>query len=550
VAGARQAIAAPAQICDRFPVNDYDWIVIGSGFGGSVSALRLAEKGYRVLVLEKGRRFQTEDFPRTNWNLRRWMWMPPLGMRGIFQMSFFEHITILHGVGVGGGSLVYANTLPMPRSDFFRSPSWAHLADWQGELEPHYATARRMLGATRNPLETRGDRVLREIARDIGREDGFAFTDVAVYFGKAGQKVPDPYFGGQGPDRVGCTHCGACMTGCRVGAKNSLDRNYLYLAERRGVEIRPETEVVAVRARSRESGGGYIVETRPAYRGASGAPASLRAARVVFAGGVLGTIPLLLRMQRDPDGLPQLSPRLGQAVRTNSEALIGVVAPGAGEEFSRGVAITSILHTDEHSHVEPVRYGRGSGFFRLLALPHAPDPLLATRLLSTARGLARHPLVWARAFTTRDFAAHSQVLLYMRTLDSTLRLQLGRGPWTGFRKGLVTQLDADQAAPTAFMPEATELAQRFADKVGGVVMSLATETALGVPSTAHILGGACMGQSAADGVIDRDHQVFGYDGLYVIDGSAVSANPGVNPSLTITALAERALSKIPPRAAA
>jgi cholesterol oxidase len=521
-------------------VDHYDAIVVGSGFGGSVSALRLAEKGHRVLVIEKGRRFAPEDFPETNWDLRRWMWMPEVGLRGFFQMSFFEHVTILHGVGVGGGSLVYANTLPVPKQGFFRASSWAHLGDWQRELEPHYATARRMLGATPNPVETRGDRVLAEIARDLGRGEQHHTSEVGVFFGKPGVRVPDPYFGGAGPERVGCTLCGACMTGCRVGAKNTLDRNYLYLAERRGAAVRGETEVTAVRPRP---GGGYVVETRGSF---SHAKDAVSADKVIFSGGVLGTIPLLLKMQEDRLGLPQLSPRLGDGVRTNNEALIGVIAPDE-DDFTHGVAITSIFHTDEHSHIEPVRYGAGSGFFRTMALPHAPGHTIAARLAGAAKGFLRHPARWTKALTVRDFSRKSQVLLYMRTLESTLSLRRGRSPWTAFRKGMVTQLADGAPAPTAFLPEATELAERFAQKVGGVTMTLLTETLLGVPSTAHILGGACMGASRDDGVIDRDHQVFGYPGLYVVDGAAVSANPGVNPSLTITALAERAMAKIPPR---
>jgi cholesterol oxidase len=520
-----------------------DYIVVGSGFGGSVSALRLAEKGHQVLVIEKGRRFAPEDFPRTNWDLKRWMWMPPLGLRGIFQMSFFEHVTILHGVGVGGGSLVYANTLPTPTDAFFRAPSWAHLAgDWSAELAPHYATARRMLGSAQNPSVTRGDRVLAEIARDLGRSEHHHPTDVAVYFGKPGERVKDPYFGGEGPDRVGCTFCGACMTGCRVGAKNTLDRNYLYLAEKRGARVLAETEVTAIRPRNE---GGYAVEVKPTF---GGGKRIITAGGVVLAGGVLGTIPLLLAMQDDPAGLPRISSRLGDDVRTNNEALIGVIAPGE-KEFSKGVAITSILHTDEHSHIEPVRYGEGSSFFRLMALPHAPAPTTIGRLVGTARGLARHPVKWAKALTVRDFANKSQVLLYMRTLESTLSLRRGRGPWTGFRKGLVTQLAAGAPAPSAFLEEATDLANRFAEKVDGVTMTLLTETLLGVPSTAHILGGAVMGADAHEGVIDARHQVHGYPGLYVVDGAAVSANPGVNPSLTITALAERAMTKIAPKRA-
>lgn len=521
----------------------YDWIIIGSGFGGSVSALRLAEKGYRVCVLEKGKRFAPEDFPETNWDLRRWLWMPQAGMKGIFQMSFFEHVTIFHGVGVGGGSLTYANTLPQPKSGFFKASSWSHLSDWERELEPHYRTAKRMLGAATVPVMTPGDKVLREIAKDMGREDQFHPTEVAVFFGEPNKRVPDPYFGGKGPERVGCNFCGACMTGCRVGAKNTLDRNYLYLAEKLGVDVVAETEVTAVRPLGNRDG--YVIETKRSFgRGHR----AYTADKVIFSGGVMGTIPLLLKMKEDARGLPRLSDALGTQVRTNSEALFGVIAPG-GEDYSHGVAITSILHTDEHSHIEPVRYGEGSGFFRLLTLPHAPGATVGTRLAGALRGLARHPMRWGKALTVRDFAKSSQILLYMRTLEGTMNLRLGRGPFTGFRKGLVTELDDPTQAPKAFMEEATDLAHRFAEKVGGVEATMFTETLLGVPSTAHILGGACMGANAGEGVIDSDHRVFGYDGLYVIDGAAVSANPGVNPSLTITALAERAMSRIPQKRA-
>ncbi|MCC6620192.1 MAG: GMC family oxidoreductase [Deltaproteobacteria bacterium] len=529
-------------------MSHWDWIVIGSGFGGSVSALRLVEKGYRVLLLEKGKRFAPEDFAENNWDLKRWMWMPGVGLRGIFQMSFLPHVTIMHGVGVGGGSLVYANTLPTPRDDFFAASSWGHLADWKGELGPHYATAKRMLGAATNPRMTHGDRVLEEIARDIGRSEHFHPTEVAVHFGPPGKRVPDPYFDGKGPERVGCTFCGACMTGCKVGAKNTLDKNYLWLAERGGLHLHAETEVVAVRPRDGQSGrGGYVVEARPSLT-KKGKSLSYTADRVVFAGGVMGTMPLLLAMKADKRGLPHLSERLGEAVRTNSEALIGVIAPDSNEAFSKGVAITSILHTDDHSHIEPVRYGNGSGFFRTMVLPHSPGGNLAERVGSMVKSLVKEPRTWAKAFAVEDFARQSQIMLYMRTLEGTLRMRLGRSALNGFQKGLVTELDDPTQAPRAYMAEATDLAERFAKKVGGVTASMLTETLLGVPSTAHILGGACMGRHVDEGVIDKDHQVFGYDGLYVIDGSAVSANPGVNPSLTITALAERALSKIPAKA--
>ena len=517
----------------------YDWIIVGSGFGGSISAHRLTQKGYRVLVLEKGRRFTPNDFAKNNWNLKRWMWDPKLGFHGIFKMTFLKHMTVYSGVGVGGGSLVYANTLPTPTSQFFRAASWGDLADWETELAPHYKTAKRMLGATPNPLETHGDRVIREIAEEIGREGYHHPTEVAVFFGKAGKKVADPYFDGEGPDRVGCTFCGACMTGCRVGAKNTLDKNYLYLAEKHGAEVLPQTEVTHVSPRE---GGGYRVKTKPSI--GDGSPAEFTSDRLILSGGVLGTVPLLLKMKEDPNGLPGLSDEVGKFVRSNSEALFGVISPKKGTDFTKGVAITSILHTDEHSHIEPVRYGPGSGFFRLLLMPHAPGAGLLARFWSAIVATVKHPWRWIKVLFVGDFSKHTQILLYMRSIEGTLRMKLGRDWRTGFRRGLVTQLDDPTDAPKAFIPEATELAEQFADKVDGVLSNAAPETMMGIPSTAHILGGACMGASAETGVINSSHQVFNYPGMYVIDGSTISANPGVNPSLTISALAERAMSLI------
>ena len=524
----------------------YDYIIIGSGFGGSVSALRLKEKGYSVLLLEKGRRFAAEDFPKTNWDLRRWMWLPEIGLRGFFKMSFFQHVTVVHGVGYGGGSLVYANTLPVPKDPFFAATSWGTLADWKAELAPHYRTAQRMLGSARNPNMSYVDEIIRDVARDIGRESSFQMTDVAVFFGEPGKTVPDPYFDGKGPPRAGCTSCGACMTGCRFNAKNTLDKNYLHLAERLGLEVETETEVQAVRPRPE---GGYRVEAL------SGLPPGARKARVfeatnvIFAGGVMGSVDLLLRLKADPNGLPKLSDRVGHFVRTNSESLIEVVSEQRDHDLSKGIAISSILETDDHSHIEPTRYGAGSGFFRVLAAPHAPGATFWTRMAGVIGTTLRRPLAVFRAVTVPDFSKYSVILLYMRTLEGALQMKLGRSITTGFMTGMTTEL-GEGPAPTASIPEATELANRVAEKVQGMPVSLVTETALGIPTTAHILGGCCMGATAADGVIDADHRVFGYEGLYVIDGSAVSANPGVNPSLTITALAERAMSRIPSKGAA
>ncbi len=519
---------------------DHDFVIIGSGFGGSVCGLRLVEKGYRVVMLEKGRRFAPEDFPRSNWDLRRWRWMPRLGFRGLFKMTFLRHLTVLSGVGVGGGSLVYANTLPTPRDEFFRAPGWAHLADWRAELAPHYATALRMLGATENPHLGPADQAVRAIGRDLGREEGFRPVRVAVFFGEPGKTVPDPYFGGEGPPRTGCTLCGGCMIGCRHGAKNSLDRNYLWLAERRGLRIEADTEVTWVRPRPE---GGFEVEARQGRSRLHRRRVRFTARNVVFAGGVLGTVPLLLRLRARPDGLPRLSPRVGDRVRTNSEALIGVTTLRRDLDLSRGIAITSILHTDEHSHLEPVRYPSGSGFFRLLMAPLVAGERAPVRVLRTLLALARRPLRYLKAYLVRDWARSTVILLFMRTLEGTLRLRLRGG-------GRLSSSLAGGPAPTASMPEAADLARRMAERIDGVEATLATETLLGTPTTAHILGGACMGASPEEGVVDARHRAFGYEGLYVVDGSAVSANPGVNPSLTITALAERAMSLVPPAAAA
>jgi len=517
---------------------DFDFIVIGSGFGGSVSSLRLVEKGYKVLLLEKGQRFKPSDFPRTNWDLKKWLWMPPMGWKGLFKLTFLPHLTVVSGVGYGGGSLVYANTLPVPKDAFFKSPSWGSLARWKEELEPHYVTARRMLGATRNPNLTVVDEVMRDVATDLGRPEAFGQTDVAVYFGEPGKTVKDPFFDGKGPDRTGCNMCGGCMTGCRFGAKNTLDKNYLHLAEAQGLNV--ETGCLVTRVRPLETGG-YRVEATQ-----DGVAKVFTAQKVIFSGGVLGTMELLLRCKQDPQALPKLSDRLGDFVRTNSESLIAVTSERRDQDLSRGIAIGSIIHTDDHSHLEPVRYAAGSGFWRMLAAPHVSGSNVVTRMLHVFGAMVRHPLRVLKAALVPDYAKFTIILLYMRTLEGSIKMRLGRGVTTGFAEGLTTHL-GEGPAPVASMPEATALAQRVAEKVDGWPQSMVTETLMGIPTTAHILGGACMGDSAATGVIDHEHKVFGYDGLYVIDGAAISANPGVNPSLTITALAERALSRIPPK---
>ncbi len=521
-------------------VEVWPWVVIGSGFGGSVAGLRLVEKGHRVLMVEQGPRFQDQDFPRSNWNLKRWLWAPAFGCRGIFRISLFRHLTAFSGVGVGGGSLVYANTLPTPADRFFESPTWSHLADWKEDLAPHYDVALKMLGATETPFQSAPDCALQQVATDRGDPENFGPTRVAVYFGEQEVEVPDPYFGGEGPTRTGCNRCGGCMIGCRNNAKNTLDKNYLYLAEKLGLQIQADSRVVAVRKLSE---GGYelhIESSIPARPWRKKTPTQIiRAERVVFAGGVLGTVPLLQDMATDQHGLPHLSGLVGSKVRSNSEALMGVINKDAEDDLSTGIAIGSIYQTDEHSHIEPVRYPSGSGFFRLLIAPHAPGDTFVRRFVSGVTNFARRPWAWMRTLMIRDFAAHSAILLYMRTTESTLRLK--RGGWFGLR----TESE-EGPAPTANMPTATELAEGVAGELGGVTGSLVTESLLGIPSTAHILGGCCMGTDPENGVIDSQNRLFGYPDCLVVDGSAISANPGVNPSLTITALAERAMSFIPP----
>ena len=515
---------------------DHDYIIIGSGFGGSVSALRLSEKGYRVLVLEKGKRLTEKDFPKRNWNLRKWLWLPMFRFFGFFRITLFRHLTVLSGVGVGGGSLVYANTLQVPPKEFFRSGSWAGLAEWEMELGGHYETALKTLGATPNPRLEAGDRALEKLAEAAGKADRFGPTTVAVFFGEPDVTVPDPYFGGRGPGRTGCNFCGGCMVGCRYNAKNTLDKNYLYLAERIGAKVLPEAEAFAVVPLGRDDGSdGYTVRWRSSTTLLKRTGSST-CRGVVFAGGVLGTVKLLLALKRS--SLPRLSDRVGRDVRTNSESLMGVMTFDRDTRFSDGVAIGSIMQTDEHSFLEPVRYPTGSGFWRLFMAPQVHGRSVLTRLVKLVADLIIHPVANLRVYLVRNWAEKTQILLFMRTINSTLRL-------SGGRFGLRSARDRGEA-PTAFIPEAKALAEQYAKTVNGKPMVLLSETLLGIPTTAHILGGAVMGRDREEGVIDGKNLVFGYRNLYVCDGSMISANPGVNPSLTITALAERAMSMIPP----
>ncbi len=515
--------------------HDYDFIVIGSGFGGSVSALRLAEKGYSVLVLEKGKEYNVEDFPKTNWNLKRWMWIPGLKFFGFFKLSFFRHITILSGVGVGGGSLTYANTLHVPQKDFFISESWAHLANWKKELEPFYSVALKMLGANPNPKLQVGDKALQQLARQMGNEKEFEPTNVAVFFGQPEKTVSDPYFKGKGPDRAGCNFCGGCMTGCRYNAKNTLDKNYLYLARQLGITVQPESEVYDIIPISGSNdSAGYEVKWKQSIKFFK-KKGRVTGKNIIFAGGVLGTVPLLLKLKKRR--LPNISDKLGSGVRTNSESLLGIISFDKEISFSEGIAIGSILHTDEFSHLEPVRYSSGSGFWRTLLAPMAHGKNVFIRLFKLIYDFIQYPIQNIKAIFVWDFARRTQILLFMQTINSTLRFSKGLF-------GMKSRME-EGPAPTAFIPEVDSLAKNYAKIVNGKPVSLFTETIMGIPTTAHILGGCVMGQNADEGVIDKDNRVFGYENMWICDGSMISANPGVNPSLTITALTERAMSKIP-----
>jgi cholesterol oxidase len=526
--------------------RDYDWLVIGSGFGGSVAALRLAEKGYRVGLLECGRRFDDEDFAESAWDMRRYFWMPRLGLRGIFRMTVFKDIFIVSGNGVGGGSLGYANTLYRARPAFFRDRQWDGLAEWDRELEPHYATAERLLGVADYEGMTAADELLKEYGEEIGVGDTFKHTRVGIFFGPAGQEVPDPYFGGAGPNRTGCVRCAACMIGCRYGAKNTLVKNYLWFAERLGVEVMPERQVTSLRPIGVADGSeGYEVVTEHPGAWLRKRRRTLRARGVVVAAGPLGTNALLANCKH-AGTLPRLSDRLGHVVRTNTESIQAVTAPDDSRDFSKAVAISSSIYPDPDTHIEVVSYGRNGDAMSRLFTAMTGDGTRLTRPLKWIGAMLRHPVRTAKLFWWPfGWSRRTVILLVMQTIDTAMRLvpkprRLGRGV------RLQTEQDPERPNPT-YIPAAEAAARWFAKRTGGIAQSGLTESALNIPTTAHILGGAVIGATREDGVIDCQHRVFGYQNLLIADGSAMPANPGVNPSLTITAMAERAMSFVPPK---
>ncbi|MFD4476390.1 GMC family oxidoreductase N-terminal domain-containing protein [Streptomyces sp. NPDC058471] len=548
---------------------DFDVLVVGSGFGGSVAALRLTEKGYRVGVIEAGRRFTRASLPKDSWDLRNYLWAPALGFYGIQRIHLLRNVMVLAGAGVGGGSLNYANTLYVPPPAFFQDKQWAGITDWQAELAPYYDQARRMLGVRQNPTVTEADEHLRAAADRMGVADTFRLTPVGVFFGDGadagggsggggaggatsivrstdgtGAEVPDPYFGGAGPSRRACTECGSCMTGCRVGAKNTLTENYLYLAERAGAEIRAMTTVVSVKERGEGEGQGFEVVVVPTGRRRRGRRTVLRARHVVLAAGTYGTQTLLHRM-KDEGTLPRLSDRLGRLTRTNSEALVGAVTfprryrkkhgDGRPLDFTRGVAITSSIHPNPTTHIENVRYGKGSNLMALICVPQYsrsfPKPLAALLAFLT------HPMLVARVASTHRWSERTIIGLVMQTHDNSLTTRLGR-------RRMLTAEQGHGAPNPVHIAEGWEAAGLVADRINGFAGTNLGEL-LNKPLTAHFLGGCPIGASPDKGVIDPYHRLYGHPGISVVDGSSVSANLGVNPSLTITAQAERAMAYWP-----
>jgi cholesterol oxidase len=528
----------------------FDYVIIGSGFGGSVSALRLIEKGYSVLVLERGKRFHDQDYPKTNWNIFKFLWAPGLRCFGIFQISPFKDIFVLHGSGVGGGSLTYANVLMKPSDTTFINPAWRHLVDWKRILEPHYETARRMLGVTTNPRSWPADAILKEISNELGTSATFKPTTVGVFFNdpeNEGHEVPDPYFDGEGPPRAGCTQCGGCMVGCRYNAKNTLVKNYLYLAEKWGARVQAETTVHDVRVLPENLADGARYEV--AFHKTTGwlfkPQHTVRARNVVFSAGALGTLKLLFRCRDVTSTLPKISPRLGHMVRTNSETLLGATSRNWKTDYSKGVAITSIFMADEMTAVEPVRYSKGSSLIRFLA-----GPLVESgggglrRFWRTTMKVVLHPLAFIRTHVLPGWAERTTILLVMQTEDNRILMRLGRHLFNLFRMDLISDTDAENSIP-ATIDIGHRVTRRFADKIRGIPAGSIFEGLLNLPLTAHILGGCPFGLDDQEGVVDLDCQIHNYPGLYVVDGSIVPANPGVNPSLTITALAEYAMSRVP-----
>jgi len=522
---------------------DYDWLIIGSGFGGSVSALRLSEKAYRVGVLECGKRFKDEDYAKSTWNLRRYLWMPFLGLRGILRMTLFKDIFVFSGAGVGGGSTVFANTLYRAKPAYFDNEQWNGLEDWQSTLSPFYDTAEKMLGVNIVPYENPGDELMKNLACHFGMEDTFQRTPVGVFFGPEGVEVDDPYFDGQGPKRTGCTKCGACMVGCRVGAKNTLLKNYLWFAEKNGAEIHADRQVVDIQPLGAADGSeGYLVTTERAGAWFNKKRRVFTSKGLVMSAGALGTNSLLAQCKHR-GSLPNISKQLGELVRTNSESILAVTLPDDSIPVWNTVAIGASIHVDADTHIEFVTYGEKGDFMGYIFTLLTGKGTSVTRPLIWLSNIFRHPIQFLKTLLPIGWSKRVVILLVMQSLDNAISIRTKRKI---FGKGvkLVTTQDEEKPNPT-YIDIANKSAEWLAEKTGGAAQSVIFEAVANIPSTAHLLGGAAIGQDSESGVIDKYHRVYGYQNMLVCDGSAVPANPGVNPSLTITAMAEWAMSNIP-----
>jgi cholesterol oxidase len=524
---------------------DVDWLVIGSGFGGSVSALRLAEKGYRVRVLECGKRFRDEDFPKSTWDARRYFFAPKFGMRGILRLTVFKDIFIASGSGVGGGSLGYANTLYRAPQRFFDDEQWADLGDWAREMDAHYDEAERMLGVVDSEGSDPADLLLKEYAEHIGCADTYARTRIGVFRGEPGVTVPDPFFDGEGPDRTGCIDCGRCMVGCPHNAKNTLVKNYLWFAEKLGVQIDAERMVTDVRPLGAADGSdGYVVTDERSGAWVRKGTRQIRARGVVFAAGALGTNNLLANIKHR--GSLRISDRLGDLVRTNSEAVLAVTVPKdypGADEIAKRVAITSSIYPDPDTHIETVVYGDAGGSMQYLNTILTGDGTRVTRPLKWLGQAIRNPRLFRKATFFKGGSSRAIIILVMQTLDNAIALR-AKEKRLGDGVKLVTEQDPEKPNPT-FIPVGNDVTQWMADRTGGIPQSSTMEALFNIPTTAHILGGAVIGRDASLGVVDAHQKIFGYQNLMVCDGSAIPANVGVNPSLTITAMSELAMSRIP-----
>jgi cholesterol oxidase len=522
---------------------DYDVLIIGSGFGGSVAALRAAEKGYRVGVMEAGKRWNDEDVPKTNWDLKDYLWMPAAEMYGIQRIEYLDDALILCGAGVGGGSHVYGNTLYVPPKQFFDAPGWAGITDWADELAPCYDQARRMLGVVRYPyMPTDVDRHMQQVAAEMGTGKTFNKAPVGVYFGRPGIEAEDPYFGGVGPRRTGCIGCGNCQVGCGHNAKNKVTTNYLYLAEKLGTKVHELHEAYDLVPLE---GGGFEVHTRHpgwAQRAAHLHRHKYTAEQVVISAHAYGSSKLLHHMQHK-GRLQNLSSELGQRARTNSEQLLAVTRPYAEWKADPekihvtpgSVAITSSVWPDAQTSIEPVYYGPGSTLFALLMTYHHKDEQKHP-FAAWLKKLAENPAEVLSFSDPRHWSERSAIMLCMQTSDTSIELY-----WDGLmlrsRKGSGTP-------PQSHIPIVEEFAERLAKTMGSREGTTFAEVIDRV-ATAHFIGGIPIGDTSKHGAVDPYQRVFGHPGLHVMDGGVLPANPGVNPSLTITALAERAMSLWP-----